>query len=562
MSENTQNNEEQVKARFNRTIAIIIAVVTVFTAIITFLQGDAANKDAAATRDSYVYAIEALGHNVSGDAKVNYDYNVAYQTWYEMDLLAMSAENRGDEAEYARYIAIRDAQLALSPLLQEPYFTPGESDEPDIARYEADTYLVEVTKSTEKFAAAAVVQSVWDAKANTYIIHLTLLAVSLFMFGLAATIAGPKTRMIFSFAGGLFTLIAVVWAAINFATPVVDLRAQGNAIDDYAQGVGLAYQARHEEAIAAFDQAIDAAPEYANAYAERAGAYTALGEYDQAITDYETALVFDKTNVNNMGELAWLYYLTGDFDAAIAMNQQALALRADELWIQYDLALAQLANGDVAAAEASYQVGKDIAIKAVADAKEKGEEPPSFLWWGLEDAAVSIEDLLLTIDAGEGEPDPSLIQNQDAIVEAGWAIYYELKNLSVALEFTGKPPAAETTAEVQAFQFAIPAYDENWEITDFDITDTFPAETEEVYVLFDYANMADGQQVIFKVYYNGEEDPTWRTILDWDMGTSGSTGFVLSMGDSDIFVLGSGMYTVEMYVDNIMVQQGYFEISE
>lgn len=52
------------------------------------------DRDDQANRDNKRYALEALGRQVSGDARVNYDYNTAYQSWQELDLLATSAENR------------------------------------------------------------------------------------------------------------------------------------------------------------------------------------------------------------------------------------------------------------------------------------------------------------------------------------------------------------------------------------------------------------------------------------------------------------------------------------
>ncbi len=84
---------------FKKTIAILIAIVTALAAVIAFLQSDAGARDDRANRDTKNYALEALGRQVSGDARVNYDYNTAYQAWYELDLLAASAANLGCETE-------------------------------------------------------------------------------------------------------------------------------------------------------------------------------------------------------------------------------------------------------------------------------------------------------------------------------------------------------------------------------------------------------------------------------------------------------------------------------
>ena len=86
--------------RFKHLIALIIAVVTVISAGIAFLQSDASARDDRANRDTKRYATEAMGRKVSGDARVNFDYNSAYQSWHELDTLASSATSRGDAAAF------------------------------------------------------------------------------------------------------------------------------------------------------------------------------------------------------------------------------------------------------------------------------------------------------------------------------------------------------------------------------------------------------------------------------------------------------------------------------
>ncbi|MBL8057640.1 MAG: hypothetical protein JNK29_13135, partial [Anaerolineales bacterium] len=257
--------------RFKRLLAVLIALATLAATVITFLQSDAGARDDRANRDARRYTFEAFGQRVSGDARVNFDYNRAYQAWYELNLLADSAEAREDPAAAERYRAVRDELTRLSPLLAAPYFDAA-AGEPNVAQYESDTYVVAITTLTEKYLAAAVVKDAWDAKANAYVFHITLLAVALFLFGLAATLSQPATRWIFTGVGLLIAVVAVGQAAWTFFQPVTDRREQAGAIDAYARGVGLAYQGRPEEALAAFDQAVAASPDYANAFVARAGA--------------------------------------------------------------------------------------------------------------------------------------------------------------------------------------------------------------------------------------------------------------------------------------------------
>lgn len=537
--------------RFKRLLAVLIALATLAATVIAFLQSDAGARDDRANRDARRYTFEAFGRRVSGDARVNFDYNRAYQAWYELNLLADSAEAREDLAAADRYRAVRDELTTLSPLLAEPYFNP-ETGEPNAAQYESDTYVVEITALTERYLAAAVVKDAWDAKANAYVFHITLLAVALFLFGLAATLNQPATRWIFTGVGGVIAIVAVAQAALAFFQPVADRRDQAGAIDAYARGVGLAYQDRHEEALTAFTEALTASPDYANAFVARAGSQGALGRLAEAAADFEAARANGNTAANVAGELAWDYYLLGRLDDAVAMNRLALAAGGGDLWIQFDLALALLAKGDVAGARAEYQAGIDAAARQVADAAKAGQQPPSDVWWSLDDGAASLDGLLY-------EPPPGAAAVDAAVAED---LITQLKSAAVALEYTGQLPAGALTATISPFTFSAPVYDDQGSLIETLEDEVFEFGVNEIGVLFDYAGMTDGQDVVFKVYINGEEDPSWRVIAPWDLGADGAAEKTLSLAYSDNFVLAAGDYEVEMYVDGRLAQRGAFAVVE
>ncbi len=555
---NEEENERR-KESFNRLISVLIALVTLAAAMVAYLQSDAGGRDDRANRDNKRYALEALGRQVSGDARVNFDYNTAYQSWQENDLLANSALGREDEAAAKRYTTLRDRALTLSPMLAAPYFDP-ESGEVDINRYEADTYLVEVTALQERFLASSTVKDAWDTKSNTYIVHLTLLAVSLFLFGLSVMVPGMATRWILAGAGIAITSVAVVWVGMIFAQPVDDLRERGTAIDAYAAGVGLAYQSKHTEAVAAFDQALQAAPRYSNALAERARAHGELGDHTGAAADFEAARAAGDASANVAGELAWTYHLLGRFDDAVAMNRTALQASPDELWVQYDLGLSLLAAGKLDEAKAEYAKGMDLATKQVADAKAAGSEPPSYLWWGLDDAASGLDYLAYVLDGNEGLPAADTIVNPEQVRPATDALLAQIKSLSVGLEYHGQAPTGTLEAQIEPFFFGLPVYDDAGEVVDYEPADTVPFGTKGIAVLFDYAGMKQGQEIVFKVYINEEEDPSWRVIQAWEWDEAGSFEIPLSLDYSETFVLAEGAYEVELYVDSHLAQRGFFEV--
>ena len=529
--------------RFKRIVAVLIALLTVLAALIALLQSDASARDDRANRDTKRYATEAMGRKVSGDARVNFDYNSAYQAWYELDTLATSATNRGDDEAAQRYTTQRDEMTSLSPLLAPQYFDPA-TGQPNVSRYEADVYLVEITALNEKFLAASVVKDGWDTKANAYVFHLTLLAVAFFLFGLSITIANSITRWIFAGVGAVAAVVVISMAANTWLQPVFDLRESGDTINAYANGVGLAHQDRWPEATVAFDQAIQGAPTYTNALVARAQAQGQQGNHEQAIADYERARAAGNESASVAGELAWAYYLQNRFDDATAMNRTALVASPDELWIQFDLGLGLLASGQVDMAKTEYTRGMEFATKQVADARAAGGEVPSFLWWSLDDAALQIDTLMAQADGTAASSQAT----------ASGELMQQLKSLAVGLENNGKPPEGAIAGTISPFEFSTPATN--------DVGDTFPGGTDEVLVTFDYDAMQDGQEVFYKVYIDGEEDPSWRLIGPWDLGASGTAEKPLSLTYSDVFVLNPGEYTVEMYVDSHLAQRGSFTIEE
>ena len=546
--------------RFKNVVAVVIAFLTVITALLAYLQSDASARDDRANRDTKRYTLEALGRKVSGDSRVNFDYNVAYQSWFELNLLSESASYRGDDAAARRYEILRDQVLQLSPLLQDPYRDQASGDV-DINRYEVEVYVREVVVLTENYLAASKVKDAWDKKSNTYILHLTLLAVSLFLFGLSTTIAGKFTRWVFSGMGMAFALVGVGWAALTWAEPVPDLREAGKAIPNYAEGVGWAYREQWQEAVSAYDRSIQDAPDYINAYTGRAEAYEGLGQVDRAIQDYEKARALGDRSVNTAGMLAWHYYSMGRFEEAAEMNRIALRSSPDELWVQYDLGLSLLAAGKMEDALRAYQQGMDIAARQVSEASAAGQAPPSYLWWGLDDAAISLQVLLDELDQDSKTPITEKISNPEAVSRVAAEMLAQVKSLSVALEYTGKAPQGSLKAAVSEFVFYQPLYDEDGNEIDPLVDSAFPEGVNEVRVQFDYEGVEPGQELVAKIYIDDVEEPSWRIVETLQEG-SGTLEIPISVAYTESFILASGMYQVDLYIDGHLAQTGWFVVTE
>ncbi|MGB8645692.1 MAG: tetratricopeptide repeat protein [Anaerolineae bacterium] len=544
---------------YNRVIAMVIASVTLLATLVGFLEHDAAVHSAAARRDAIRYAIQAMGARSSGTTRVGYDRSDAYRAWASLDLQATLADRANDPAALRRYQAVRDRVAKLSPLLAAPYFAPDAAF-PNVSAYEADTYLVSSTTLSEQFTDQAETDELWVKKGDTYILHLSLLAAALALLGLSMAMS-RRIRIIFMVTGLILVGVTSVWIVQNYLQPIAPL--PDSAIEAYAKGVGLAYQNKNQEAIAEFDKAVAQAPEYGNALYERGNAYYALAQYDEAVSNYQEAIAAHKDDTSVNWNLGWTLYVLGQFDAALAVDNHALALDPGIVAIHTNKALALLAAGQMDAARSEYAGTLDLAARQVADAKAAGQEPPTELWAELDSGAGDLENLVGRLNGQAGSqteaPPRETVANASAVIAEAQQQAQRIKEMDVALEYTGRAPGAPVSAQIQPLQFGAPAAVGS---TDNVYSDTLPAGPSQVVVRVDYDGMQNGQSVLWKVYVDGVEDEALRVAGQWSQGAKGSTVQTFQYAGGDIFTFSSGEYVVEMYVDSHLVQRGRFTVSK
>ena len=243
---------------FEKIVAILIALVTLIAAIAGYLQVDASARSKQALRDSQTYVIQAVGLKASGLAQTS-AWTDILRLREELLSLAILADDSDQTAAAERYQLLADRVAALSPVFSPPYFDPAGDQVPDVAAFEADTYLVEATALSEQFINSFNIGQAWSRKENNYVTHLTLLAVSLFLYGLSLTVHS-RMRSLFVSLGSLFTAFTAAWMLVVFLQPVAGLPEA--AMTAYAQGVGWQYQDKPEQALAAFNEALAAAPDW------------------------------------------------------------------------------------------------------------------------------------------------------------------------------------------------------------------------------------------------------------------------------------------------------------
>ncbi|HLF91106.1 MAG TPA: tetratricopeptide repeat protein [Anaerolineales bacterium] len=557
------SNESPQEDRFQSFVSILIATVTIIAATTAFLQAFAGNQAAEANRQAQELSLQATTKRVTGAVQFSYDWQGAFQTWREIDLQIIHAEQEGDTLAIERYTELRDRVASLSPLLGPPYYETSVNW-PDSARYEADLYIVDSTRLTEQFTAQAELGNAWDDIANAFVIQLTLLAVTLSLYGLSNSLKS-WVRWLFVFVGLSMVVFNLGWMAYLLIAPLPELPQA--AIEAYAQGVGMAYQARDQEAIQYFDQALSIQPEYANALYERANSYFYLGDYTNAAQGYEAALDAGRDDTSLGWNLGWTYYLLGQFDDAVSINQQALTRDPTLIGLRMNQGLVLLAAGRFGNAEVEYTRALEEAARQVSASRAAGQEPPSSLWFYLDAGAADLESLLDTLNgtpkAWTQSPPASVISTDLSNLQNDALGYIRgIKEASASLEYTGQLPGLSSNAMVPSMQAGEKIDDDAGNFLRYDITESFPNGTNDVVILFDYSGMQTGQSEIWKVYVNGFEDPSLRVVSDWKLEDTGSAVKQITFAYSNVFVFTPGEYVVELYVDYHLMQSVKFFVEE
>jgi len=137
--------------------------------------------------------------------------------------------------------------------------------------------------------------------------------------------------------------------------------ASGNAIYQYNMGNALHATGRLDEAVAHFERALAANPNYADAHNSLGAVKQAQGKIADAATHYQRALALNPGNADVHNNLANIFKDRGLFREALAHYERALALNPQRVEVHYNLAGALLALGRIDEALAHYR--RAVALK-------------------------------------------------------------------------------------------------------------------------------------------------------------------------------------------------------
>ena len=201
---------------FDGWIGVIIGIVTVFAGIVGTLQVHAGNLNTDYRAETQRYSLDAMRIRSVGETMVSANLDYAARVDELLTQQNDLAELTGQTDAVATLSEAKAALAIISPAYGEPYASMGDKA---AAAYEVDVYLRDATRAEQMRTFMQALDMAWDSKANTYIVHLTLLAVVLGLLGLCLVMSDIPRLMIFSTAI-LISLITLNWSIQTYSEPL------------------------------------------------------------------------------------------------------------------------------------------------------------------------------------------------------------------------------------------------------------------------------------------------------------------------------------------------------
>jgi tetratricopeptide (TPR) repeat protein len=375
---------------YRRVVAVLVVLITLLGSVVAYFQAVESNEEDRAARDAQRDAVSGLGSQVDASADFAADLRISSEVEVQLDRQAINAARVNNAASgdtvgdadadtHAAAVAVhgqvRDAIAGLTPIDPSNPLTIAQ----DFAEGNESADAARLRQAVEADRA-----NDHGGKADSYVAVLTVLAVALFLLGLSLTVQG-RSRLVLAAPGVAIAVVCVGWTALIAAREVTSVSER--AVLAAAEGQRLQDAGDFEGAIAAFDEAIDDSPDFAAAYARRAGAHFLRGSaqigqtnfisitsdeaLDDALDDLDQALELGADgDVNSVADAGFFQFLAGDFERSAQLSQQALDLNDQLAPIWFNLGVARVAQGDERAAARAYREGREL-LEDVPDAGQR-----------------------------------------------------------------------------------------------------------------------------------------------------------------------------------------------
>jgi tetratricopeptide (TPR) repeat protein len=566
-------------SRFKSIVTLLIAGTAFLGTVTAALRVGASAQAAVSSREARAFIIKAVAKGNAGTQRYTLERNMlaefqALVMEGSVDLrLAQEAVSKAEAVGYlqdaARLNQLRESLRVFSSLLSPPYYDE-KSGGVDVLRFGADYMVTPPVRWTEMQRVKGDEADAWENKGGRYIVLITILAVSLFLFGLSLTL-GQRLKFLFVALGVLIAAAAAGGVAATVMARVP--KTSDEAIKSYVEGAGKLYYASmlalaggdtpraEAEVVRRADMAIGSFGEAVAFQHDYAAARQALGEThllvaqtllfsrgdgaDPEQAGAELTLALDslswvvkrgRADRRLWASLSWAEFLAGNYDRSIAAAERALDLSPDlKLSGGLSVALSLLAGGKPEAAMARLE-------EALKWAETHPLASDVFAFRGM----IQSVDRLMDVRPFDGLN----------------AFGKRLKEAFVSMAYRKTCEVKPTPATISPLRFALPVLDDQGRVAARNPMEIFPVGTGRVDILFEYAKLARGCQVVQKVIWQGRE-ATWLTrVYDWTGGASGRAAWVVREPVPGTMAgLNPGRYTVELYVDGNLLQAGAFEIA-
>jgi tetratricopeptide (TPR) repeat protein len=269
-----------------RFLTIVVVLATLMAASGGFLLNRASAAASNAADIAQELSLEGSAAETSAEQQAETDYGQylslqALKAEAAQEMLESTYAQQGTQTWDALYQST-SAQVKQTESLVPADLHPDLPDgDPDLQfpenffaeRTQTGTYLQAKSNAYDD------VSNKWSRLVDSYTAILTMIAVSLFLFGSAYVLYG-RNRMLFFALGALLVVTGVAWGGVLTAArqPGTPSNAAAN---DYAEGITALDEGSpstgYQAAINDFTAAIKLRPDYAQAYSERAAAESYSG---------------------------------------------------------------------------------------------------------------------------------------------------------------------------------------------------------------------------------------------------------------------------------------------
>lgn len=225
----TESNSQSVPQpvnpdRYKSLVVVLTVITTVITAMVAGLGADANIRASIGNRDSQQYALLAAGELHRQGLQSAYDINVfsGYLTdAQEATIMQLTAGQQGSNSQVAADSLLQstvdqaraDTAQKFSVFYTDSRYAPKTSGgTPDMQAYLTDSTAAAKNLVTKQNAAADDYNR-WNHKGDTYTSIMAILAVTLFLFGLAQALS-PRLRLLFAVFGVIALAAAGFWTIL------------------------------------------------------------------------------------------------------------------------------------------------------------------------------------------------------------------------------------------------------------------------------------------------------------------------------------------------------------